>query len=337
MGKGFEDWIEIFRTGTHTDSEGRTKTFGDSDLEGLVSTYDPKKHEAPVVIGHPKDNAPAYGWVEALKKEGARLLMKVKNAAPEFVDMVKQGLFKKRSISIYPDGSLNHVGFLGAAAPAVKGLENISFAEGATFEFFEFEQESDAGEKLEILIEQKMRQNENLTYGQAFSEVQRENLELAAEYAGTVRNTNTRSLTFAGEALDRLIKQKMTEERDLTYGQAFSEVQKENPELSKAYVQEIYEPNKAEDAAAYEFMTYLRPDEYERTLKILDLLKTQPSTDHRGRQIDWGNEPVRVAMELVDDQFPELKKRLNDQRREELYENLRVNLGFSPWPPQEQA
>lgn len=137
MKKGFEGWIEIFRTGTHTDSAGVTRTFGDSDLERMVSTYDPKNHEAPIVIGHPKTNAPAYGWVEALMKEGAILFMKVKDAVPEFVDMVKKGLFKKRSISINRDGSLNHVGFLGAAAPAVKGLADIAFEKSGsvTIEF----------------------------------------------------------------------------------------------------------------------------------------------------------------------------------------------------------
>lgn len=129
MGKGFEGWIEIFKTGTHTDSAGETKTFGDSDLERMVSLYDPEKYEAPIVIGHPKMNALAYGWVEGLKKEGALLLMKVKNVVPEFADMVKRGLFKKRSISLSPDGSLNHIGFLGAAAPAIKGLADIAFKE----------------------------------------------------------------------------------------------------------------------------------------------------------------------------------------------------------------
>jgi hypothetical protein len=330
---GFDNWIEIFKTGTHTDSEGRTKTWGDSDLEHIASSYDPIKNEAPIVIGHPETNAPAYGWVEKIKKEGASLYMKIKDAVPEFVDMVKRGLFKKRSISIFPDGTLRHVGFLGAAAPAVKGLKDIAFEEGAEGSAtFEFEQESDAGENLEILIEQKMRQDENLTYTQAFSEVQKENPELAAEYAATVippyRNTNTRSLNFAGKALDELIRQRMEKKPDLTYAQAFAEVQKENPVLSKAYMQEISESNKAEDVAAYEFMTYLKPEEYERTLRILDLVKAHPPTDHRGSPIDWSNEPIKVAADLVDDQFPELKKRVSDQEWEALYENLKTVLGF---------
>jgi hypothetical protein len=97
-----------------------------------------------MVIGHPKDNAPAYGWVERVYREGGTLLVDFKDVAPEFADMVKAGRFKKRSISLYPDGSLRHVGFLGATPPALKGLKDVQFAEGeaATFEFGEDTQAS---------------------------------------------------------------------------------------------------------------------------------------------------------------------------------------------------
>jgi hypothetical protein len=86
-------------------------------------------HEAPIVIGHPKDNAPAFGWVDSLKREGDILYAKLKNLVPEFVEILKRKLFKKRSISLYPDLSLRHVGFLGAGIPAVKGLEDIKFSD----------------------------------------------------------------------------------------------------------------------------------------------------------------------------------------------------------------
>jgi hypothetical protein len=51
---------------------------------------------------------------------------------------VNQGLFKKRSISVYPDGTLRHVGFLGAQPPALKGLADFAFKdEGKTPETYE--------------------------------------------------------------------------------------------------------------------------------------------------------------------------------------------------------
>ena len=134
--KGFGDWIEIFRGGKQTDSKGREHD-GDAVIESALATFDAAAHEPPLVVGHPQNNAPAFGWVQALKKSGDRLLAKFKNVVPEFAAIAKQGLFKKRSASFYPDGRLRHVGFLGAAPPAVKGLANLKFEEDAEFICFE--------------------------------------------------------------------------------------------------------------------------------------------------------------------------------------------------------
>jgi len=131
------DWIAIFKTGTHTDSNGNVRTWTEADLDAIVKKYNPKEHESPVVIGHPKDNSPAYGWVERLERKGGVLYAKLKDLVPEFVDMVKKGLYKKRSISLYPDMTLRHIGFLGAMPPAIKGLPNFAFGDdgGLTIEF----------------------------------------------------------------------------------------------------------------------------------------------------------------------------------------------------------
>lgn len=131
--------IEIFRTGTHTDSAGNTRTWTEEDLDAIVNKYNPANHEAPVVIGHPKDNAPAFGWVEGLQRKGSILYAKLKDLVPEFVDAVKKGLYKKRSISLYPDMTLRHVGFLGAVPPAVKGLADVKFQENISEMIYEFE------------------------------------------------------------------------------------------------------------------------------------------------------------------------------------------------------
>ena len=123
------DWIEIFRTGTHTDSAGNTADWTDRDLDKIVSSYNPAIHEAPIVIGHPEIDSPAYGWVQALKREGDRLLAKPKQLIDEFKDWVQRGLYKKISIALYPDLTLRHVGFLGAVPPAIKGLKPVQFQE----------------------------------------------------------------------------------------------------------------------------------------------------------------------------------------------------------------
>jgi len=140
--KGFDDYIPIFRGGKQIDSNG-VEHDGDALIDKALANFNAAKHEPPAVIGHPKENAPAYGWVEGLKKvagdKGNLLLAKFKQVQPDFADMVKHGLFKKRSSAFYPDGTLRHVGFLGAMPPAVKGLPDVAFAEGdaASFEFAE--------------------------------------------------------------------------------------------------------------------------------------------------------------------------------------------------------
>jgi len=138
--KGFNDWIPIFQGGRQIDSAGCVHD-GDALIDKALSTFNAAKHEPPVVIGHPVENAPAYGWVEGLKKQGNLLVAKFKQVEPGFADMVKRGLFKKRSAAFYPDGTLRHVGFLGAVPPAVKGLPDVAFAEAeaVTFEFSDYQ------------------------------------------------------------------------------------------------------------------------------------------------------------------------------------------------------
>lgn len=135
---GFDDWVPIFFGGKQTDGNG-VEHDGDDLIEKAVRLFDPTHHEAPITVGHPKDNSPAFGWVEGLKSaiqkaaDGSTvsvLMAKFKQVVPEFAQAVKDGLFKKRSASFYPDGRLRHVGFLGGMPPAVKGLADLKFKEG---------------------------------------------------------------------------------------------------------------------------------------------------------------------------------------------------------------
>jgi hypothetical protein len=131
--------IEIFAAGTHTSSNGVTLNISNSDLDAIARSYSPQTFEAPAVVGHPRDNSPAYGWVESVRREGGKLLAKLAQVDPEFEESVKAGRYKKISASFYsPDSSANpkpgnyylrHVGFLGGMAPAVKGLKSVAFAE----------------------------------------------------------------------------------------------------------------------------------------------------------------------------------------------------------------
>jgi len=157
--------FEILKTGKFTSSNGVEKEFNLSDLEKIAAEYNPSVSEAPIVIGHPKTNDPAFGWIDSLKVIGDRLIASAKQIVPEFMESLKNGLFKKRSVSLTPDGYLRHVGFLGAELPAVKGLAGISFSddrsEDESFEFSEelksnddqSENTNDFSEPLSVILE----------------------------------------------------------------------------------------------------------------------------------------------------------------------------------------
>lgn len=132
--------IEVFRPGTFTPMEGAALTYSAADLRAIADAYDPETAPAPVVIGHPEADAPAFGWIERFEydAQAERLYANVHEIEPAFADQVKAGRYKKVSMSFFrPDQSHNpvpgtwypkHLGFLGAAAPAVSGLKNAKFA-----------------------------------------------------------------------------------------------------------------------------------------------------------------------------------------------------------------
>ena len=129
MSKLLNQWVDVFRAGDY----GEKGNYSESDVQQMAVNYDPLKHEAPAVIGHPKMDAPAYGWVDKVRSVGPVLQAQFRQVVPAFAEMVENGQFKKRSASFYemPDGSfsLRHVGFLGAQPPVVKGLADIAFSE----------------------------------------------------------------------------------------------------------------------------------------------------------------------------------------------------------------
>lgn len=132
--------IEVFRTGTFTPMEGGSLTYSAADLKAIADAYDPATAPAPVVVGHPKTDAPAYAWAQSFDYDASldRLYATVGEIDPAFSEAVKAGRYKKVSLSFFrPEDAANpvpgqwyprHIGFLGAAAPAVAGLKNAQFA-----------------------------------------------------------------------------------------------------------------------------------------------------------------------------------------------------------------
>jgi len=131
--------LHIFRAGRHTSGNGITRTYSAAELAACAAAYDPARFAAPLVVGHPSDNSPAYGWVKRLESPPRELFAEVDAVDPLLQDAIRVGMYRKVSASLYlPESSANpvpgvlylrHVGLLGGAAPAVKGLVPVTLAE----------------------------------------------------------------------------------------------------------------------------------------------------------------------------------------------------------------
>lgn len=132
---------EVFRAGSYVDAKGNPVTITTADLAATVAAYDAEHSPAPAVIGHPTHDAPAHGWLRKLELRGDTLVAaEFGDVNPEFADQISAGRYRKRSMSFHsPTSPANpkpgiwypkHVGWLGAAAPAVPGLRDVALADG---------------------------------------------------------------------------------------------------------------------------------------------------------------------------------------------------------------
>ncbi len=135
----YEMEIEVFRAGDY----GARGAWSEADLDRIVADYSPQVHEAPVTLDH-SQNGPALGWVRALRRVGQALVARLGGLDAEFLKRLKDGAFKKRSVELYRQAPgtgrpyLRALTFLGAAAPAVKGLADPVFSENEPMEPIEF-------------------------------------------------------------------------------------------------------------------------------------------------------------------------------------------------------
>ncbi len=125
--------IEIFAPGRHVATNGKTYEFTADQVAAIAADYSPATFAAPIVIGHPKMDDPAYGWAELLTvNEAGKLVAKLEKVNPAFAEGVDGGSYRKVSAKFYEPADpnnpkpgswyLRHIGFLGATPPAVKGL-----------------------------------------------------------------------------------------------------------------------------------------------------------------------------------------------------------------------
>ena len=132
--------LEIFKPGTFVSVEGAKITFSAADVAATAAAYDVAKHKAPLVVGHPKMDDPAYGHAATLSLSSSNVLLAEPiNVDPAFADAVNNERWDSISASFWSPTNprnpvpgvfyLRHIGFLGAVPPAVPGLKQPSFAD----------------------------------------------------------------------------------------------------------------------------------------------------------------------------------------------------------------
>jgi hypothetical protein len=132
--------LHIFKPGKWTTMSGESIEFSAADVAATATAFDPRLGKAPLVIGHPATDDPAQGWADSLIANDRGLFAKPAQVDPAFAESVRAGRYGTVSAKFYRPTDLNnpkpgvwylrHVGFLGAAAPGVKGLDDPSFAAG---------------------------------------------------------------------------------------------------------------------------------------------------------------------------------------------------------------
>ncbi len=125
--------VHALKAGTWP-AEPEPVTLTTEDISAIAASYRPEVYQAPVVIGHPETDDPAWGWVVAASADGDGLWLDV-DLLPEMAEWVASGRYRAVSVSLWTPNapgnpapgsySLKHLGFLGAAAPAVKGLTPV--------------------------------------------------------------------------------------------------------------------------------------------------------------------------------------------------------------------
>jgi hypothetical protein len=202
--------LQIFRAGKHTAMSGAELAFSESDLAASAAAYDPTISEAPIVVGHPAHDAPAYGWVKSLAFAAGGLEAQPDQVDPAFAEMVAAGRFKKISASFYPPASRNnpvpgvyylrHVGFLGAMPPAVKGLRTPAFAESDEAVTLEVDFSEQPNQETVVTPEEKAAlEAENAQLKQKVADAEAATKALEAKHVDAANAAFTESLIDAGK------------------------------------------------------------------------------------------------------------------------------------------
>lgn len=137
--------IEIFAAGTHNGD-----IYTEADLDEMVAAHAALDFRPALKVGHTKDaaGAPAYGWVQNLRRVGQKLVADFTEMHDSVVEAMRKRSYDRVSSEVYFNlnrggksfkRALKAVALLGAEVPAVAGLmplHKMEFAAEGEFERF---------------------------------------------------------------------------------------------------------------------------------------------------------------------------------------------------------
>jgi len=127
--------IEVFRAGGVDPDTGKPIT--QEQCEEACANYRPDYREAPLCVGHPSLDAPAYGWAKQFTMDGPVMKAHLTRVSDGLKQAVRDGHYRKVSVALWRNHFVpwldraiyypKHIGLLGAAAPAIPDLKPVAF------------------------------------------------------------------------------------------------------------------------------------------------------------------------------------------------------------------
>jgi uncharacterized tellurite resistance protein B-like protein len=253
------NWDKIAKTGSFTDMYGNKRTLTKALFEEIAANYQKAAEKAPAVFGHPSTAAPAQGWIGELRVNGDYLEARYEDIKPEARAVLESKEYRYKSMSYDPKtNTLQHVGFLGAVAPAIPGLGEIAFAENEKGVTLYFSRYFDVKDFKDVELESK----------KGGSKMDEATMKLIAEAQAAVKEKEAK----IAELQAQLAKQQ-EELKALTEGKTAAEKQVEEAKKETETV-------KAEFASAARLARVdalvasgkLTPAERDKTLKMAETL-----------------------------------------------------------------
>jgi len=339
-----EATFHIVSPGTYRDANGTEFTFTAADLRQMAKDYDPSVREAPIVLGHPTDDEPAYGWVQELWVEEGKLYARAAQLSDRFVDWLEEGRYKKRSASFFlpeqrspTDGYyLRHIGFLGAMAPAIGGLDPVDLSDEEGVAVFLADGTADLAEgraaKTLGTVLDRLREWIIETDGRDTADdiIPRWTISSMMEAAGTVGDTEQSGPSLSEDPEDSPAAFASANTLSGALTDAVKAVVDENDDWSRADV-----VKKMADAAGIEVSTVngILRGEIEQPPKkrlvgfaqalgideqdLLDFLPDDTDTTDMSDSADLTAEELKEREQELDEREKSLREEMREQRREQ--------------------